>query len=111
MEKARKLQVKISQQFNLDLWEVYQYGLETFGLTQAENYEETVWKLIESLDSNYLIFPECNHLRTKSKMYRWIILDAHLLIYRVTKIEIQVLRIIHSKRSISKIKASRTVRF
>lgn len=110
MEETRKLQVRLSRQFNLDLWNAYQYGCETFGLNQAENYESNIWSLIEGLDNNYRLFPECKYLRTKSKMYRWIILDAHLIIYRIIDSEIQVLRIIHSKRSISKIKLARSIK-
>jgi plasmid stabilization system protein ParE len=110
MEGTEAFQVNISEQFNLDLEEVYQYGLETFGLAQAERYENEIWQLIEGLSTNYLLFLECHHLITKSKMYRWIILDAHLIIYRVSKNRIQVLRLIHAKRSITKIRKSRNIR-
>lgn len=110
MEGTEALQVDISEQFNLDSQEVYQYGLETFVLAQAERYENDIWQLIEGLSTNYLIFPECHHLITKSKMYRWIILDAHLIIYRVSKNRIQVLRLIHAKRSITTVKKSRNIR-
>jgi len=37
MEGAKELQVKLSLEFNLDLDEIYQYGIETFGLKQANN--------------------------------------------------------------------------
>ena len=110
MEGTEALQVDISEQFNLDLKEVYQYGLETFGFAQAERYENEIWQLIEGLSTNYLLFLECHHLITKSKMYRWIILDAHLIIYRVSKNRIQVLRLIHAKRSITKIRKSRNIK-
>jgi len=110
MEGTEALQVDISELFNLDSQEVYQYGLETFVLAQAERYENDIWQLIEGLSTNYLLFPECHHLITKSKMYRWIILDAHLFIYRVSKNRIQVLRLIHAKRSITTVKKSRNIR-
>jgi hypothetical protein len=57
-----------------------------------------------------LLFSECRHLPTKSKMYRWIVLESHLIIYRITIKEVQVLRILHSNRSITKIRTSRGVR-
>lgn len=109
MEKKKKLQVIISKEFNIDLDDIFQYGVETFGINQAEKYENEIWQLVESLSHNYHLFPECRHLPTKSKIYRWIILDSHLIIYRITKKEIQVLRIVHSKRSIQKIKKSRSI--
>ena len=110
MEEAKKLQVRLSIQFNYDLDDIYQYGLETFGLAQARLYEDKIWKLIAILSHNYLLFPECRYLVTKSKMYRWIILDSHLIIYRITGSQVQALRLLHAKRSITKIRASRSVR-
>lgn len=109
MEETKELQVKLSKQFNFDLDDIYQYGIETFGLKQAKKYEDEIWHLIDGLSHNYVLFPECRYLPTKSKMYRWIILESHLIIYRITDTQIQVLRMLHSKRSISKIKASRKV--
>jgi toxin ParE1/3/4 len=110
MEETKELQVKLSQEFNVDLDDIFQYGIETFGIKQAEKYENEIWQLIESLSHNYLLFPECRYLPTKSKIYRWIILDAHHIIYRVTNSEIQILRILHSKRRITQIKTSKKIR-
>lgn len=110
MEETKEITVKVSTLFNLDLDDVFEYGVETFGINQAEKYENEIWKLVESLSYNYSLFPECRYLITKSKMYRWIILDSHLIIYRIVKEEIQVLRILHTRRSIAKIKASRSVK-
>ncbi len=109
MEKEPK-PVIYSIQFWQDLIEIYRYGTETFGKIQAEKYQENIYSLVNGLVISYDIYPECRHLPTKSRMYRWIILDAHLIIYRVTDFEIQVLRIVHSKRSISKIKAFRSIK-
>jgi len=110
MEEETKLPVKVSEVFNLDLDDIYQYGIATFGLRQAELYENEIWKLINGLTDNWPLFSECRYLQTNSKRYRWIILESHLIIYRITDKEVQVLRIVHSRRSISKIKASRSVK-
>ena len=107
MEERKKLQVRLSEEINNDLDDVYKYGVETFGLTQAKIYEDKIWQLVNTLSVNYFLFPECRHLPTKSKMYGWIILDAHLIIYRIIENQVQVLRLLHSKRSITKIRASR----
>lgn len=109
MEKESR-PVIFSMQFKQDFIDVYKYGAETFGKTQAEKYQDNIYKLVADLDASYEIYPECRHLTTKTKMYRWIILESHLIIYRITAKEIQVLRIVHSHRSITKIKASRKVR-
>jgi plasmid stabilization system protein ParE len=110
MEEEKKLPVKVSKLFLIDLNSIFQYGVETFGLQQAELYENEIWKLVEGLSSNWLLFSECRNLPTKSKMYRWIVLESHLIIYRITIKEVQVLRIMHSNRSITKIRTSRGVR-
>jgi plasmid stabilization system protein ParE len=110
MEKEKRLPVKVSLAFLQDLEEIFEYGIHTFGQVQAENYENEIWELLERLPTSYQLFPECRHLPTKSKMYRWIILDAHLIIYRIKKEEIQVLRILHARRSINRVKSSRSVK-
>ena len=110
METEKKLPVRVSMEFNFDLDNVHTYGTDTFGIRQAELYENEIWKLVDGLSLNWPFFSECHHLITKSKMYRWIILESHLIIYRITVKEIQVLRILHSNRSISKIKSSRRIK-
>ena len=110
MEEEKKLPVKVSKVFNSDLDDIYQYSLDTFGILQAELYENEIWKLVEGLSTNWPLFSECRYLPTKSKMYRWIILESHLIIYRITDKEIQVLRIVHSNRSISKIRGSKRIK-
>ena len=109
MEEEKKLPVIVAEIFNHDLDEIYKYGIDTFGIRQTELYENEIWKLVESLSGTWPLFSECRHIPTKSKMYRWIILESHLIIYRATAKEIQVLRIVHSQRSITKIKASRRI--
>ena len=59
---------------------------------------------VEKLENDYPYYPECRHLATKSRMYRNIILDSHLIIYRITEERIEVLDIVHSASSMRKIK-------
>jgi plasmid stabilization system protein ParE len=110
MEGPKSRQVKLSVEFIHDLDEIYQYGVETFGQAQAEHYEEVVLNLVESLAGSWNLFGECRHLRTRSKIYRWIILESHLLIYRITPTEIQMLRALHSRRSLKTIKSTRRIK-
>ena len=90
--------------------EVFYYGLQTFGYIQAERYDQKIAKAIESLPEHYISYSECRHLATKSRKYRNIMLDAHLIIYRVTSERIEVLDIVHSKSSITKIRNVRKIR-
>ena len=90
--------------------QVYNYGIFTFGYFQAELYNKQIEKAIETLSYFYYVYPECRHLATKSRMYRNIILDSHLIIYRITSECIEVLDIIHSASSIGKIRNTRKIR-
>jgi plasmid stabilization system protein ParE len=89
---------------------VYEYGIEKFGYLQAERYNDKIRRALSTLSTFHSMYPECRHLATKSRMYRNIILDAHLIIYRITDARIEVLDIIHSASSIRKIRGVRNIR-
>ena len=100
----------ISDKFYESRSQVYYYGLRTFGYFQAERYNHKIEKAIETLSVFYAVYPECRHLATKSRIYRNIILDAHLIIYRITAERIEVLDIIHGAKSICKIRQVRKIK-
>ena len=64
-------------------------GIERFGMFQARKYLEHILNTVEKLENDYPYYPECRHLTTKSRMYRNIILDSHLIIYRITEERIE----------------------
>ena len=99
-----------SQYYEEHLIEILEYGIEIFGYTQARKYFNAISSLVENLDDDYLLYPECRHLATKSRKYRNIILDAHLIIYRITDYRVEVLDIVHSASNIGKIKNTRKIR-
>ena len=101
---------KVSARFSKNLRKVYAYGIITFGYFQAERYNKQIENAVSTLSAHYLAYPECRHIATKSRRYRNIILDSHLIIYRITAVRIEVLDIIHSTSSISKICSVRNVR-
>jgi hypothetical protein len=75
MESKKELQVRISKEFVSDIDNVFQYGIETFGLSQAEKYENEIWRF-----------------------------------FGILKEDVLVLRMVHAKRSVAKIKTSRRVK-
>ena len=101
----------ISDKFFDSRSDVYYFGLQRFGVLQAEKYDQKIEKAIEALPEYYTYHSECRHLRTKSRKYRNIILDAHLIVYRITDVRIEVLDIVHKASSISKIRNVRKIRF
>jgi len=102
--------VKVSSQFDANVPCILEYSLETFGYFQAERYKAKIEKALSTLSCYYTYYPECRHIPTKSRIYRNIILDAHLIIYRITDQRIEVLDIVHSASSIRKIRSARKVR-
>lgn len=64
--------------------------IQLANISKEYHNEKEIWKLIERLPQSYQLFPECRYLPTKSKKYRWIILDAHLIIYRIAKNDVHV---------------------
>ena len=102
--------VIVSPQFYESNSQVYEQGLYLFGYFQANRYNRQIDEALDSLSNYYTAYPECRHLPTKSRMYRNIILDAHLIIYRITNKRIEVLDIVHSASSISKIRKTRSIR-
>jgi plasmid stabilization system protein ParE len=89
--------------------DIYNYGVQVFGYLQAERYDQEIEEVIETLSDFYMAYPECRHLATKSRMYRNIILDSHLIIYRITNQRIEVLDILHSASNIGKIRNTRKI--
>lgn len=100
----------VSESLKTHRREIYTFGLDTFGFYQAEKYDNEIKKSLETLSFYYNIYPECRHLATQKRMYRNIILDAHLIIYRITDERIEVLDIIHSASSIRKIREVKKVK-
>ena len=103
-------QIKVSNRFYNSFDQVYDFGFETFGYFQAERYKQLIRQSLDTLQDFYMAYPECRFLATKSRIYRNIILDSHLIIYRITSEHIEVLDIIHSASSICKIRSIRKVR-
>lgn len=102
--------VIVSEAFKVHRKEIYAYGLTTFGFYQAEVYERHIRQSLETLSYYYNVYPECRHLTTKNRIYRNIILDAHIIIYRITDERFEVLDIIHSASSIRKIRSTKNIK-
>ena len=107
-EFSRKPYV-VSRQFNASREHIYEYSLDTFGYFQAERYKQKIRNSLDTLPDYYTAYPECRFLATKSRKYRNIILDAHLIIYRITNERIEVLDILHAASSIREIRRTRKI--
>ncbi|MHA4741837.1 type II toxin-antitoxin system RelE/ParE family toxin [Dyadobacter sp. MSC1_007] len=89
---------------------IYSYGLETFSFSSATVFIEELYSRINSLSSDYHLHPICRFIPSKTGMYRNLAHGKYLVIYRVRAERIEVLNIIHSSRSPSKIRAARKIK-
>jgi toxin ParE1/3/4 len=81
MDTTTKLPVILSEKYLEDLKIIFQYGKETFGFQRAVDFYKNIESIVNNLESNYLMFPECRSLTTKTKIYRNIVLESYLIIY------------------------------
>ena len=110
MVEVQRKEVRVSEQFSKDIIDIYCFGEESFGNVAARSFIADIYGRIWGLDELYHLYPECRFLVTKSKKYRNIIIGAYLIIYKITPVMIDVLRIIHAHSSIRKIKKSRNIK-
>ena len=110
MEKESSCKPYItSRSFRENRKHIYNYSLETFGYFQAERYSAKIQNSLDTLPHFYNFYPECRHIPTKNRIYRNIVLDSHLIIFRITDQRIEVLDIVHSASSIRKIRGTRKI--
>ena len=95
---------KVSGKFKESRREIFEYSFYTFGQIQADRYREKIDNAVETLPDRYFYYPPCRHIPTKSRKYCNIIIDAHLIIYRITAARIEVLDIVHDAMSVSRIR-------
>lgn len=89
---------------------IYACGLETFSYSSATVFIEELYERINQHSSDYHHHPICRFIPTKTGIYRNLQHGRYLVIYRIKPERIEVLNIIHSSRSPSKIKATRKIR-
>ena len=93
-----------------DIVDIFEYGSATFGDRAGMIFYEDLKMTVRSLETQYLLHPECRHLETKSKIYRNIVIGSYLIIYRITLNRVEVLRAFHGSRSPKTIKSSRKIK-
>jgi toxin ParE1/3/4 len=110
MEKSPKKVIQ-TETFKLNRRDIYEYGAEAFGEFLADWFFERLKNILLELKYQYDLYPECKHLPTKGKIYRNIIYGKYLVIYRISPDKVEVLTMLHTSRSVTKIKAARSIKF
>lgn len=65
MENTKKEVVTSSLFDFVDLPSIHEYGTETFGIRLADNFIAEIYSNLDLLTMDYLLHPECRHLKTK----------------------------------------------
>ena len=110
MEGTKAKPVIASLLFYSSVDQIFTYGKMTFGEQTAIKYENLIYEKVQQLATDYLLHAEYPYLPTKDKRYRRIVLPAHLIVYRITAKQIEVLDIIHQAQSISHITQLRNIK-
>ncbi|WP_409013356.1 type II toxin-antitoxin system RelE/ParE family toxin [Dyadobacter sp. CY343] len=90
--------------------QLYAYGVETYSYESATDFLEELFAEITKLSVSYLRNPECRYLKTVSKKYRNLRFKNYLVIYRIASMQIEILTIMHSSRSVAKLKLARRIK-
>ena len=71
---------------------------------------DKIFETIDRIKKNPFVFRECQEIPTKNKIYRKAVCLSWLIIYKIKLDEIVILGIIHSHRSIERIKGVRKIK-
>ena len=108
--EAKQKKVVRSSFYLYDIQDIFEYGEATFGEKAAIYFYQEIKSIVQRLETEYLLHPECRHLETKTKIYRNIILGSYLIIYRIRANRIEVLRAFHGSHSPKYIKNVRKIK-
>ncbi|RZJ20538.1 MAG: type II toxin-antitoxin system RelE/ParE family toxin [Acinetobacter sp.] len=105
---AKTRTVRVHQDTVQDVADISYY----IGVTQQQplnaiKVSEAIEKAIDKIALNPFAYKECEHLPTKTKIYRQAVCLSWLIIYKLTVNEIVVLGVIHTSRRPARIKKLR----
>ena len=92
-----KYRIIVSPQAQRDLKDIRSYTLQSWGATQADIYLRKIEEAFCGLLENPEIGRERNDVKAE---YRSIVIEKHVLFYKINKSEIHILGIPHSRMDI-----------
>ena len=79
------MRYQLSEKARTDLYRLYQYGVLTFSLHQADNYFDGIISRFQELADNPQLYPKVDHIR---KGYRRSVFGVHSIYYTILDDEI-----------------------
>ena len=93
----KKLKVFIHESAIQDLEEIWLYYYQTWSFEQANRYHGLIYKEIEFLAGEPASGKDLNHIR---KGYRSSKVKSHLIFYKYSSAEIEIIRFLHENMDI-----------
>lgn len=91
------LDLLLRPQAENDLEEIFEYTYHTWGIVQAQKYQDELFESMKSILSNPKIGTIYFH---KEGNYRKISINRHLIFYRTTEKHCIVVRVLHEKMNL-----------
>lgn len=82
---------KLNIQAEEDIIRIFEYGIEQFGLVQANKYYEMLFECFSKIASDPLMFPEASKYR---KGYRYCVCGVDVIFYKINFNEIEIMAIV-----------------
>lgn len=82
---------RLSDKARSDIYRLYEFGIVTFGLQQADSYFEGIISRFQELAHYPQLYPKVDHIR---KGYRRSVFGVHSIYYLVLNDEILIVRVL-----------------
>jgi toxin ParE1/3/4 len=82
---------KLSRVAKDDLIRIHQYGVQKFGLLQADNYFETFFEYFDIIAQQPFSFESVDHIK---KGYRRCVCGSDSIYYRITNATVEIMTIV-----------------
>ena len=109
MDKAI-YKIVIKERAEQDLFAAIDYYAINYSIEYAKYFKDEFYKTAETALPFVWVYPECRYLPTKNHIYRNIIWNDYLIIYKILKTEIWVVGLFHTAQNQKKLKGYKKVK-
>lgn len=82
---------RLSIEAEQDITRIFEYGLHTFGLQQAEKYYDALFRCFDQIASNPYLFPEAIQFQ---QGYRYCVCGVDTIFYKINGDIVEIITII-----------------
>ena len=93
-----------------DVEKEYDYYFKNYSERAADKFKVDFFEQLKSNLPFVWVYPECRYLPTKNHIYRNIIWNNYLIIYKVLKTEVWVVGLFHTAQNPKKLKGYKKVK-